>query len=159
MLAYGTALFGIAWVVDRRGLSPRMARIAYPLSLAVYCSSWTFFGGVGTAAIAGAQLAGATTIIAVDLDDEKLATAQKFGATHTVNSKEQDPVAAVQELTGGHGADVVVDAVGVAATFQQAFEAGRRALIRCSPYDLPRDKFAQWRNIEVVFNPEGMVSW
>jgi hypothetical protein len=46
------------------------------------------------------------------------------------------------------------------ARFQQAFEAGRRALIRCSPYsDLPRDKFGQWRNIEVVFNPEGMVSW
>ena len=90
-------------------------------------------GGVGTAAIAGAQLAGATTIIAVDLDDEKLATAQTFGATHTVNSKEQDPVAAIQELTGGHGADVVVDAVGVAATFQQAFEArdlaGRLVLV------------------------------
>ena len=45
------------------------------------------------------------------------------------------------------------------ARFQQAFEAGRRALIRCSPYDLPREKFGQWRNIEVVFNPEGMVSW
>jgi hypothetical protein len=43
--------------------------------------------------------------------------------------------------------------------FQQAYEAGRRALIRCSPYELPRDKYAQWRNIEVVFNPEGMVSW
>jgi hypothetical protein len=44
--------------------------------------------------------------------------------------------------------------------FQQAYEAGRRALIRCSPYaDLPRDKYAQWREIEVVFNPEGMVSW
>ena len=53
MLAYGAALFGIAWVVDRRGLSPRMAHIAYPLSLAVYCSSWTFFGGVGTAATRG----------------------------------------------------------------------------------------------------------
>ena len=46
------------------------------------------------------------------------------------------------------------------ARFQQAYEAGRRALIRCSPYsDLPRDKFGQWRDIEVVFNPEGMVSW
>jgi len=44
--------------------------------------------------------------------------------------------------------------------YQQAFEAGRRALIRCSPYSsLPRDKYGQWRNIEVVFNPEGMVSW
>jgi hypothetical protein len=46
------------------------------------------------------------------------------------------------------------------ARFQQAFEAGRRALIRCAPYtDLPPEKYAQWRNIEVVFNPEGMVSW
>jgi PAS domain S-box-containing protein len=46
-------LFGIAWIVDRRGLSTRLQRIAYPLSLAVYCSSWTFFGGVGTAATRG----------------------------------------------------------------------------------------------------------
>jgi S-(hydroxymethyl)mycothiol dehydrogenase len=80
-------------------------------------------GGVGTAAVAGAQLAGATTIIAVDLDDEKLHTARAFGATHTVNSKESDPVKAIRELTGGFGADVVIDAVGLASTFQQAFEA------------------------------------
>ncbi|MDQ0838515.1 PAS domain S-box-containing protein [Sphingomonas faeni] len=46
-------MFGIAWIVDRRGLSTRLQRIAYPLSLAVYCSSWTFFGGVGTAATRG----------------------------------------------------------------------------------------------------------
>jgi hypothetical protein len=46
------------------------------------------------------------------------------------------------------------------ARFKSAFDAGRRALIRCSPYtDLPREKYAQWRNLEVVFNPEGMVSW
>jgi hypothetical protein len=45
------------------------------------------------------------------------------------------------------------------ARFRQAYEAGRRALLRCSPYELPREKYAQWRNIEVVFNPEGMVSW
>jgi hypothetical protein len=46
------------------------------------------------------------------------------------------------------------------ARFKSAFDAGRRALIRCSPYaGLPRDKFGQWRSIEVVFNPEGMVSW
>jgi hypothetical protein len=43
--------------------------------------------------------------------------------------------------------------------FQQAYEAARRALIRCAPYTLPRDKYAQWREIEIVFNPEGMVSW
>ena len=80
-------------------------------------------GGVGTAAIAGAQLAGATTIIAVDIDDAKLEQAKHFGATHTVNSRETDPVAAIQELTGGFGADVVIDAVGRPETYKQAFYA------------------------------------
>ncbi|QIK71785.1 S-(hydroxymethyl)mycothiol dehydrogenase [Propioniciclava coleopterorum] len=79
-------------------------------------------GGVGDAAIAGAQLAGASTIIAIDIDDRKLDQAKRFGATHTVNSAQQDPVAAVQELTGGNGADVVVDAVGRPETYRQAFE-------------------------------------
>jgi S-(hydroxymethyl)mycothiol dehydrogenase len=69
-------------------------------------------GGVGNAAIAGAQIAGATTIIAVDIDDRKLEGAKKFGATHTVNSSKTDPVEAIRELTGGFGADVVVEAVG-----------------------------------------------
>ncbi len=80
-------------------------------------------GGVGNAAIAGSALAGATTIIAVDVDDRKLEQAKQFGATHTVNSREQDPVAAIQGLTGGHGADVVVDAVGLPQTYKQAFYA------------------------------------
>ena len=80
-------------------------------------------GGVGAAAIAGARLAGARTIIAVDIDDRKLATARELGATATVNSKETDPIAAVQELTGGFGADVVIDAVGVPETYLQAFYA------------------------------------
>ncbi|MBE7190750.1 zinc-binding dehydrogenase, partial [Jatrophihabitans endophyticus] len=83
-------------------------------------------GGVGSAAIAGARLVGASTIIAVDFDDRKLAGATEFGATHTVNSKDLDHdgvVSAIQDLTGGFGADVVVDAVGVPATYKQAFYA------------------------------------
>ena len=80
-------------------------------------------GGVGNAAIAGARLAGATTIIAVDIDPRKLEWAKDFGATHTVNSKEVDPVEAIQELTDGNGANVVVDAVGRPETFKQAFYA------------------------------------
>lgn len=80
-------------------------------------------GGVGTAAIAGAQLAGATTIIAVDIDDAKLAQATQFGATHMVNSREQDAVEAIRALTDGHGADVVIDAVGRPETYTQAFYA------------------------------------
>ncbi|NUL47218.1 S-(hydroxymethyl)mycothiol dehydrogenase [Cellulosimicrobium funkei] len=80
-------------------------------------------GGVGTAAIAGAALAGATTIIAVDLDQRKLDKALELGATHTVNSKEQDAVEAIQALTGGFGADLVIDAVGRPETYKQAFYA------------------------------------
>lgn len=80
-------------------------------------------GGVGTAAIAGAKLAGATTIIAVDIDPRKLEKAQELGATHTVNSKETDPVKAIQDLTGGFGADVVIDAVARPETYKQAFYA------------------------------------
>ncbi|MGW3121426.1 S-(hydroxymethyl)mycothiol dehydrogenase [Streptomyces sp. NPDC001107] len=80
-------------------------------------------GGVGDAAIAGANLAGAAKIIAVDIDDRKLAKAREMGATHTVNSKDSDPVDAVRELTGGFGADVVIEAVGRPETYQQAFYA------------------------------------
>jgi S-(hydroxymethyl)mycothiol dehydrogenase len=80
-------------------------------------------GGVGNGAIAGARLAGAAKIIAVDLDPRKLEWATGFGATHTVNARETDPVWAIKELTGGFGADVVVDAVGHPDTWEQAFLA------------------------------------
>ncbi len=80
-------------------------------------------GGVGDAAIAGAKLAGAHTIIAVDVDDRKLAWAKDFGATHTVNSKEQDPVEYIKSVTNGNGADVCIDAVGHPAVYRQAFDA------------------------------------
>ncbi len=80
-------------------------------------------GGVGDAAIAGAKLAGARTIIGVDLDDRKLEWARTFGATHTVNAGEQDPVEAVRELTDGFGADVCIEAVGNPAVLEQAFFA------------------------------------
>ena len=80
-------------------------------------------GGVGDGAIVGAALAGATTIIAVDTDEQKLEWARKFGATHTVNARDKDVVTAVQELTGGNGADVVVEAVGRPETYKQAFYA------------------------------------
>jgi S-(hydroxymethyl)mycothiol dehydrogenase len=81
-------------------------------------------GGVGCAAIAGARVANAGKIIAIDIDDRKLETAKRFGATHTVNSKGLDVdavVAAIQDLTGGFGADVVVEAVGRPDTYRQAF--------------------------------------
>jgi S-(hydroxymethyl)mycothiol dehydrogenase len=80
-------------------------------------------GGVGSAAVMGARLAGASKIIAVDIDGRKLEWARGMGATHTVDSSETDPVEAVKELTGGFGADVVIDAVGRPETWKQAFYA------------------------------------
>ncbi|AKU15707.1 S-(hydroxymethyl)mycothiol dehydrogenase [Luteipulveratus mongoliensis] len=80
-------------------------------------------GGVGNAAIAGASIAGATRVIAVDVDDRKLAHAKDFGATHTINSKTQDAVEEIRALTDGFGADVVIEAVGRPETYEQAFYA------------------------------------
>ncbi|HEU4348202.1 MAG TPA: zinc-binding dehydrogenase, partial [Actinoplanes sp.] len=80
-------------------------------------------GGVGTAAVAGARLAGARTIIAVDIDRRKLGAARRFGATHAVNAREEDPVAAIRAATDGFGADVCIEAVGHPETYQQAFHA------------------------------------
>ena len=80
-------------------------------------------GGVGDAAIAGAKLAGATTIVAVDISDTKLEWAKTFGATHTVNSSQTDAVEAIKAATGGFGVDVAIDAVGHPKVFEQAFYA------------------------------------
>ena len=80
-------------------------------------------GGVGDAAIMGANLAGASKVIAVDIDDRKLAWAREMGATHTVNSSESDAVEAIRDLTEGFGVDVAIEAVGRPETYQQAFFA------------------------------------
>ncbi|GAA3648344.1 S-(hydroxymethyl)mycothiol dehydrogenase [Streptomyces iranensis] len=80
-------------------------------------------GGVGAASVAGARLAGAAKIIAVDLDERKLEWARSLGATHTIDAKSADVVEAVRELTDGNGADVVIEAVGRPETYRQAFYA------------------------------------
>jgi S-(hydroxymethyl)mycothiol dehydrogenase len=80
-------------------------------------------GGVGDAAIAGARLAGASTIIGVDIDDRKLEWAKGFGATHVCNSRDTDPVEFIRSVTGGFGADVCIEAIGRPEVYKQAFEA------------------------------------
>lgn len=80
-------------------------------------------GGVGNAALEGARLAGAKTIIAVDIDDTKLGWAKEFGATHTINSTQEDPVEKIREFTDGNGADVTIDAIGLPEVYEQAFYA------------------------------------
>lgn len=80
-------------------------------------------GGVGDAAIAGARLAGASKIIAIDIDDRKLEWAQQFGATHVVNSKNADPVEFIRSVTDGNGADLCIEAIGHPEVYRQCFEA------------------------------------
>jgi S-(hydroxymethyl)mycothiol dehydrogenase len=80
-------------------------------------------GGVGNAAIAAARLAGARTIIGIDLDARKLEWALGFGATHTVDASKQDAVETVRALTQGNGADLCVEAVGHPEVLKQAFYA------------------------------------
>jgi Zn-dependent alcohol dehydrogenase len=83
-------------------------------------------GGVGLSAIAAAAIQGATTVVAIDIADEKLAFAKQFGATHTVNSAGEDPVAAVKALatarSGNAGVDAVIDCVGNPTTIAQSVQ-------------------------------------
>lgn len=82
-------------------------------------------GGVGLNTMQGAQLAGALSIIAIDVNPAKLARASTFGATHTINANEVDVVEAVRQLTGGIGADYSFEAVGRPDTMRQCWEMAK----------------------------------
>lgn len=126
-----TAIVGCA-VLTGAGAVLRSAAVEPGQSVAVWG-----VGGVGLNAIAAARKAGANPIIAVDVDDEKLELARRFGATHLINGKETDPVKAVRELTPGPpdaygfrgmpiaGADFAFDVVARPETFLQAFRSTR----------------------------------
>lgn len=113
------ALFGCA-VITGVGAVVNTARVEPGLSVAVFG-----LGGVGLSAVMGARLAGAHPIIAVDLLDTKLELAQKVGATHTVNAKDDDPVQTIKEITTG-GAHYTFESVGNERVLIQAYQATRR---------------------------------
>ncbi len=106
-------------------------------------------GAVGLAALQGAVVAGAGTVIAVDLDDQKLAQARKFGAQHTVSARREDAAEAVRSLTGGRGADVVLEAAGSAITFRQSAEAVRPGgqVIWLGKIDVKNDVSFRWGSL------------
>jgi aryl-alcohol dehydrogenase len=79
-------------------------------------------GAVGLSGIMGAKVAGATTIIAIDILDERLEVAASLGATHTINSKDADPIEKIMEITGG-GVDFVLDTTGVAPVIASLIQA------------------------------------
>jgi len=113
------ALVGCA-VMTGVGAVFHTARVELASTVAVFGC-----GGVGLAVIQGAKLAGAKRIIAVDLADNKLEYARRFGATDCVNAAE-DPVAAVKALTGGWGVDHSFEVTGRPAVMEQAYAAARR---------------------------------
>jgi NDMA-dependent alcohol dehydrogenase len=83
-------------------------------------------GGVGLNVIQGAKHAGAERIIAIDMVPGKLQRAEKFGATTLVNASDGNPVSEVMELSGGRGADVAFEVIGLGPTIEQAFQMTRR---------------------------------
>lgn len=113
-----TSIIGCA-VLTGSGVILNTLQVRVNESVAVFGA-----GGVGLCAIAAAHIVGAYPIIAVDLSDDKLAFAQRFGATHGVNASQGDPVKAIQELTDG-GVDYAIDAIGAARTQEQILYAAR----------------------------------
>jgi alcohol dehydrogenase len=82
-------------------------------------------GPIGLSAITGARLFSPSHIVAIDLADARLEAAKQFGADVTVNNGREDPLEMIRSLTGGLGADVTIEAVGVPATFELAVELSR----------------------------------
>jgi len=110
------ALLGCG-VITGVGAVFHSARVKPGSSVAVFGS-----GGVGINVIQGAAIAGAEKIIAVDLFPNKLEFAKQFGATHTINAKETNPVETIRALTGGRGVDYAFEVIGLPATIRQAYD-------------------------------------
>jgi Zn-dependent alcohol dehydrogenase len=113
-----TSIIGCA-VLTGAGVILNTLKVRVNESVAVFGA-----GGVGLCAIAATRIVGAYPIIAVDLSDDKLAFAQRFGATHGVNAAHRDPVQAIHDLTDG-GVDYAIDAIGAARTQEQILYAAR----------------------------------
>ena len=113
-----TSIIGCA-VMTGAGAIINTLKVRSAQSVAVFGA-----GGIGLCAIAAAAIVDAHPIIVVDLSDEKLAFARRFGATDVINSKPTDPVQSIRDLTGG-GADFAIDAVGLPQTQEQILRAVR----------------------------------
>ena len=133
-----TAIIGCA-VMTGAGAVENTAGVRAGDSVAIFG-----VGGVGLSAVVAASNLGADPIIAVDLDDEKLEFAKKFGATHTINASQQDPVEAIKAMTkrpGRHtmfegevsGADYVFDYIGIRQTMEQIVPAARTGFFGAEP--------------------------
>ena len=119
------------------GLDPVAAALAQPVAVAVHAVRRSGAapgdrvavigaGAIGSLIAAAARFFGVEDLIAVDVDEERLRTARRMGAAESLDASVGDPVEKIRELTGGAGADLVIEASGAAATPQQAIDAARR---------------------------------
>jgi NDMA-dependent alcohol dehydrogenase len=142
----GVSSFSQYAVVPERGTVPVDARVPLDKAALIGCavstgvgaviftarvmpgSTMAVFGagGVGLNAIQGGAIVNAARVIAVDVNPHKLALAREFGATDVIDARETDPVAAIQELTGGQGVEYSFEAIGRPETVRQAFECLRK---------------------------------
>jgi len=133
-----TAIIGCA-VMTGAGAVENTAGVKKGDSVAIFG-----VGGVGLSAVVAAKNLGADPIIAVDLDDEKLRFAKSFGATHTINAGQTEPIAAIRELTPNpgrttmmgrevSGADFVFDCIGIKTTMEQIAPAARSGFFGAEP--------------------------
>jgi succinate semialdehyde reductase (NADPH) len=129
-----SAILGCA-LMTAYGAATQVARLTPGETVAVFGA-----GGVGGSVIQVARALGAGSIVAVDVQDDKLALAQQLGATDTVNASGADPVAVIREATNGRGVDVAFEAIGHPSTFRQATEAvadgGRCVMVGIAPVGL-----------------------
>lgn len=118
---------------DAEGLSPEHIELIEPLTVGGHAADRSGAmeddvtavigcGAVGLGAVLGLARKNARRVIAIDVDDEKLALAREFGATDVVNSASTDLHAALEELSGGHGPNCIIEAVGLPATFRAAVD-------------------------------------
>ena len=114
------ALFGCA-VLTGAGIITNSVRPTKGSSIVIFG-----LGGIGLSALMGLVLFDCAMVIAVDISEDKLRLAEEFGATHTINAAECDPVQAIRNLTDGRGADYTVEAAGRSETIEKAFDAVRR---------------------------------
>ncbi len=114
-------------------------------------------GGVGLNSVQGAALSGAKTIIALDLADAKLAAAQAFGATHGINTANENALATIQSLTGGRGADYVFVTVGSTAAIEQSVDFARRGGTVCIVGMPPSGAMAAFEAVNIADSGKKLI--
>jgi len=108
-------------------------------------------GGIGLSALIAVGLCECKTLIAVDIEKDKLDLATEFGATHVINSSDEDPVERIREITGGNGVDYSIEAAGVVKTIEQAFQSVRKGGGKCVFATHPTD------NEKIIIDPFDLI--